>query len=777
MFNILAKLLLLTDFFSRFCRHRHKVFFFDRIGMFIVEFVMKASFLYLLFLFFPLVSLGAGEGSQEVPPLPVRVGVQLFARPNQTLLAVNFKNHPGWHTYWKNPGDAGLPPRIQITLNDKKIDLSSLEWPIPRKFIEKGNIVAYGYEGAYTLFFELPTGFFEKYRNRELKFLAKWLVCRHVCIPGKLKTSIKFGERGIVAKGLTLEKVDEKILFERFKALPIEREHPSELEITLRSQGDGLVLDYRLAVRIPPDFKVFENLLIPFPHALLGFKHEQLFFDRKRYLYGQMPLDWEGEYAEPEVSLPANGRFDPRPLQLSFLYRDPLTGKVGIIKKAFHTFKQNVKQRESFYHFLVPAETKDLTKASSLENPVSPLKEKTWIYLLFAFLGGLLLNVMPCVLPVISLKLFGLINVRNRDPMAILKHNLVYTAGVLTTFGILGLCIVILKLAGQGVGWGFHLQSTHFVITMIIILLILALNLFGLFEFKTPGGKVLGGFNPRRGLSGDFLSGVLATALSTPCSAPFLGTALTFAFTTSTWVLFLVFFLIGMGLSFPFILTAFVPGLIHLLPRPGMWMEHFKKFLGLTLILTIIWLMDVLMTLVDSSHMIAQVSLALVLIFFAFYLQKHITQNKALRTVAFLIPILVVLSIMLNISSSEEGVDRLLQDKSKDGLNWERWSVEKMEEYRRSGDRVFISFTAEWCLTCKANERLVIHTKAFKEVVDKHRLKLLLGDYTKRNKSISNFLRQNGLFGIPAYFIQKSDGTLINLRETISVGKVKQHLE
>ena len=187
---------------------------------------------------------------------------------------------------------------------------------------------------------------------------------------------------------------------------------------------------------------------------------------------------------------------------------------------------------------------------------------------------------MPCVLPVISLKLFGLLNVRERDPMAIFRHNLVYTAGVLFTFAILGVMVVGLQYAGKSVGWGFHLQSPHFIIVMVIILLVLTLNLFGLFEFKTPGGKVLGDFNPRRGLSGDFLSGVLATALSTPCSAPFLGTALTFAFLSSPWILFLIFFFVGLGLSFPFLLTAFIPHIIYKLPRPGAWMEHCKKFFG-----------------------------------------------------------------------------------------------------------------------------------------------------------------------------------------------------
>ena len=337
--------------------------------------------------------------------------------------------------------------------------------------------------------------------------------------------------------------------------------------------------------------------------------------------------------------------------------------------------------------------------------------------------------------------------------------------------------VVGLQYAGKSVGWGFHLQSPHFIIVMVIILLILTINLFGLFEFKTPGGAVLGDFNPRRGLSGDFLSGILATALSTPCSAPFLGTALTFAFLSSPWALFLIFFFVGLGLSFPFLLTAFVPKLIYKLPRPGAWMEHCKKFLGLTLLLSIVWLLDILGTLADSGRTLAKVNAALAFTFFAFYFQRNISKNLVFRAIVFAIPIGIFVSVLTGSIDSERDSDKILKQKLSLGLNWEKWSVEKMDEYRNQGKNVFISFTAEWCLTCKANERLILNTRSFKNLVQKYDVKLLLADFTKQNEFISNFLRKNGLVGIPAYFVQKSNGTLINLRETITLGKLRKHLQ
>ena len=375
-----------------------------------------------------------------------------------------------------------------------------------------------------------------------------------------------------------------------------------------------------------------------------------------------MPLDWSGLYKEPKVPLPPSGKFT-NPLTLSFIYHSPVTGNKEIIEKSFTSF--SIKGiNHSLYQKLLP-----------FKQTTAPEKRGIWTYLLFAFLGGLILNIMPCVLPVISLKLFALFNVRHRGHAAIAKHNLVYTLGVIFTFAILGVTVSFLKYSGETVGWGFHLQSPRFVIVMMIILLTLALNLFGLFEFKTPGGGILGDFRPRRGLSGDFLSGMLATLLSTPCTAPFLGTALTFAFLSSTATLFLVFIFIGIGLAFPFIVTIFYPHLVHMLPRPGVWMEHFKKFLGLTLILSIVWLADVLSALVTVGHVSMKVNGAVVMLFFAFYMRKHITKKKIWQFLAFAIPLFVILHIFF-------GANRFLDIDRDSALKWERWSEEKMAIYQ-----------------------------------------------------------------------------------------------
>ena len=310
---------------------------------------------------------------------------------------------------------------------------------------------------------------------------------------------------------------------------------------------------------------------------------------------------------------------------------------------------------------------------------------------------------------------------------------------------------------------------------MIMGLFVFSLNLFGLFEFKTPGGSKLGNVTTNDGFGGDFLSGVLATVLSTPCSAPFLGTALTFAFTSSTLEIYLIFTMIGLGLAFPFILTAIYPKLVSFLPKPGNWMNTVKKVLGVTLILTIIWLLDVYNALVDGSSNLIKLATILALIFAGFLLAKK--KERWIGAVSFLL----ALGLFVNISTTQfiastDEHTALIRDKQTKGLDWQPWSEARMSDHKTNGELVFIDFTAKWCFTCKVNERLVLDTDEFKGLVKETNLKLLIADWTKRDEVIGSFLRKNGLVGVPAYFIQKKDGTLVNLGETVSISKIKEHL-
>jgi thiol:disulfide interchange protein len=376
---------------------------------------------------------------------------------------------------------------------------------------------------------------------------------------------------------------------------------------------------------------------------------------------------------------------------------------------------------------------------------------------------------MPCVLPVISLKLFGLIQHKDYSQKRLLAHNFSYTCGVVATFLILALIIAGLKATGEEVGWGFQLQSPAFILIMMIILFVMSLNMFGLFEFNTPFGNKIGGTKVEESFLGDFLGGVLTTILSTPCSAPFLGTALTFAFTTSYFMIFVMFTFIGIGLAFPFMITALFPRTLSFLPKPGMWMEKLKYFLGLTLLVTVIWLYDVFVNLVDFDFMSMKLNVLFALWFFAFFFAQKISKNRFFKTFFIILPLILT---GLTIDGLQMRKVSVMAEAK--GTPFKPWSEEAMNAEK--GKFIFVDFTAAWCLTCKVNKKLVLETDGFEELAKKHQLVLMRADWTRRDDKITQFLKRFNIFGVPAYFIQKPDGSVVSLGETISLRKIEEKL-
>ncbi len=715
------------------------------------------------------------KADEAIPEKPVQVAIQSTKIENKTYLAITFQNFPNWHTYWKNPGDAGLAIKNQFQINGKDIKLSEEEWPAPKRFIENGTQWAYGYIGTYTLFYQLEKADLNKYSGQTIDLNSTWLVCKNICIPGQKKISFKIASGKVETKTPDLmAPLDNLELSSRLMNLPKSQLIPEYLEFKLiKGQKDKtLVIIYEVKKTTDATFLKDANLIYSFPSPPFDFQHENLII-KEASLSGIVEINWDGEYSTPAQALPLDGKFQ-KPYTLKFLFNDPIQRKMIVVEKKFTQFDtQSMTLPPPTTS--VTTDTSKITKNEFSSSPLAPQGTNSLVYyLLVAFLGGLILNIMPCVLPVISLKLFGLIKYRNESKKRILEHNLFYTLGILFTFMVLAFVILAFKSLGTQVGWGFQLQSPNFIAVMVIVLFIFSLNMFGLFEFSTPGGKSLGNIQTEDGFSGDFFSGVLATILSTPCSAPFLGTALTFAFTSSTSSIFLIFTMIGLGLAFPFILTGFFPQLVAFLPRPGNWMNTLKKILGLTLVLTIFWLLDVYNALVDGSSHLLKLSTSLVFIFAGFLILK---KEKWISLISFLISLLLIVNLSTTtIISSKDELTSLIRDKKARGLNWEAWSFDKMKEYKENQQNVFIDFTAKWCFTCKINEKLVLDTDEFKQFVTDNNLKLLIGDWTKRDEVIGSFLRENGLVGVPAYFILKKNGTLINLGETVSIQRIRENL-
>jgi thiol:disulfide interchange protein/DsbC/DsbD-like thiol-disulfide interchange protein len=747
---------------------------------------LRPSLLVLLCVFIKLAFVIPQAHARPNPEEIVKMSAASLNVDGADYLAVTLRHLEGWHTYWKNPGDSGLPTRMKFSSNNEPLELSALEWPAPRRYIEEGDILVFGHSADKTLFFKLPV---DRLEGKSLEIHGTWLMCADICIPGEATIQGRVENQQFQASSNLPFDIIQPVLERRLATLPQAVSLPNDLDLVLvrdPSRNEGLML-YANLPELPADQLIERmNLLTPFPTTPLDFRREELFKDSSNTLYMRMRIDWDGRYQNPPIPLPENDRFDP-PLTLRFLYANPRTQTIEVISKSFSTISREAGERLANFHQMLTPILSEKNLESTLEldgdstgAPAQMIRkglgqnaESLWLLLLFAVIGGFLLNLMPCVLPVISLKLFSLIKHKEEAPKRILLHNLSYTLGVLVTFWILAFVVIAIKSAGEFVGWGFQLQSPSFVAIMAVIIFVLSLNMFGLFEFRTPGGSKLGGVQLKDGFTGDFFSGVLATILSTPCSAPFLGTALTFAFLSSSMTIFLILTFVGIGLALPFLITGLFPALISFLPRPGLWMEHFKKFLGLTLILTTFWLLDVYSALILGTEGILKLQTLMALIFFALLMAQKLKRSLPLLVPLWTLIVFLSVNIFLTVrpvigSESNQSSSVMLEEKLSAGLPFEAWSEDMMATYRDQHALVFMDFTAKWCLTCKVNERLVINTQRFRQMVDKYEVKLLLADWTRRDDYIGDFLKAQGMVGVPAYFIQRPDGTLINLGETLT---------
>ena len=385
----------------------------------------------------------------------------------------------------------------------------------------------------------------------------------------------------------------------------------------------------------------------------------------------------------------------------------------------------------------------------------------------FAFVGGLILNLMPCVFPVISLKVLGFVNQAHNDPKKAWQHGLVFTFGILLSFWILAGVLLVIRAGGAQVGWGFQLQSPIFVIFLTILLFLLALNLFGVFElglFLTRSGSVLVG---RSGWSESFLSGVLATVVATPCTAPFMGVALGLALSQPPVVSMGIFTCLGLGMAFPYLLLSRFQTLIKFIPRPGQWMESFKQFMGFLIMATVIWLLWLLQILAGPDALV-NVLCGFVVIALGMWVYGTwggVSKKRALRLTAISVSFFLVAAgtvypvRQLPINSSEMKGD-VAHSQVAGGINWQAFSREKVEQLTSEGRHVFIDFTAAWCLSCLANERLAFSSKSVQDKFKELNIVPIKADWTHRNEEITQELARFGRSGVPFYVLY--DGNRID---------------
>ena len=422
------------------------------------------------------------------------------------------------------------------------------------------------------------------------------------------------------------------------------------------------------------------------------------------------------------------------------------------------------------------------TSASASGAVVMPTKS-LWQMLLYAFIGGLILNIMPCVLPVIALKILGFVGQARENPRAVRRLGLIYAAGVLVSFLALASLVIAVKAAGNKAGWGMQFGNPLFIVALTVLVTLVALNLFGVFEV-TLSGRVLdatGGLTSKHGAAGAFFNGVLATALATPCTAPFLGVALGFAFAQTTPIIVLMFLTVGLGLALPYVILSWQPAWLKFLPKPGPWMEKFKIAMGFPMLATAVWLFNLTPTFYGGR--VWWLGIFLVVVAMAAWVFGEFFQRGRRRR-GFALGVTLALLVGGYLYAIEDQLDwrsPLPPDamagslkESPDGIDWKRWSPQAVADAQAQNRPVLVDFTADWCLTCQVNKKTSIEIDSVKSKLKEINAVALLGDYTRLPEDITDELNRFDRAGVPLVLVypKDSDQPPIVLPEALTPGIV-----
>ncbi len=652
-------------------------------------------------------------------------------------VAIRFELEEHWHTYWRNPGDSGQPTSIKWKL-PPGFKADDIQWPIPKR-IEVSGLVGYGYEKEVLHLVritppdKLPVG-----KPVTLAGKVRWLVCKEECIPGDAELSLTLPVTNDVPQPSPWTEA-----FSRTRAqLPLAT---SEWKLRAALDGDHLVLLLMPPAGAEP---LTEATFFPFEELVIeGAEPQRL-------------LRVKGGYA---LRMARSKVAEQTPTQLAGVVVTP-TGWRGDGTEPGLTVEVPIEPLTALGDLLTPVAGMRSDRSSSGGQPLG------WLALLAtlggAFLGGLILNLMPCVLPVLSIKVLGFVEQARAGRGAAWQHGLVFTAGVVLSFWTLAGILLAVRAGGQQLGWGFQLQEPAFVAFLVAVLFVFGLVLFGVFEVGLTLTTVGGAAMNRSGLAGSFFTGVLATVVATPCTAPFMGSALGVALAQPTAVALLIFTALALGMSAPYLILAAAPQLLRFVPRPGAWMESFKQFMGFLLMGSVVWLLWVLGLEVGVDGLALMLGM-LVLIGLGGWIWGRwgsLTQTPAIRRIA------MATSLLIIVGSTVFGVRTIHQlppaanaatsptETKSGGIRWEPFSRARVEELRRAGKPVFVDFTAAWCLSCKANEKVALGAEAVQQEIERRGIVMVKADWTNRDEEITRTLAEFGRSGVPLYVFYPANG-------------------
>ncbi len=611
-----------------------------------------------------------------------------------------------WHTYWKNPGDSGSAPRIAWDL-PAGFELSEIYWPTPHK-LPYGPLLNYGYEDNVILLqklsapADLPEGALTLNADIEV------LVCKEECIP-------EYGTYTLTLNNPSAEAEDNSAyIAAALGKLP----EPVNWDASFAQKDNDFVLTIPVAIGgaldghdlaslefFPDDWGLIDNTAAPQSQLTNG----TLIIRQKR---GDRPLE-DLEYTTGVLTIRnADGQ---------------------TLTAAFQAEKSNAAKTPP---------TTALSKASTT----------TFLQaLILALLGGIILNLMPCVFPVLSLKALSLAKMSDKEQSHARLHGLSYTAGVMLSFLTIAGILIALQAGGAQIGWGFQLQNPLVVALLAYLLFVIGLNLSGFFEFGSGLANIGGRLTQGHGYSHSFATGILATLVATPCTAPFMAAAIGFALVQPALISLSVFAALGFGLAFPYLLLSFVPAARSILPRPGAWMDVFKQFLAFPMFLSAAWLIWVISQQAGPLGVMV-VLFGLVSLSFGLWLLQHMPRKnpgrlivKTLGAIALLLPFFILPGTAGTQDNSNTA------QKTESQKFGETFSPAALEDALKGNDPVFVEMTAAWCITCKANHAIAINIDSTKRVFADNNVRYLIGDWTNQDPEISKYLQSYGRNGVPLY--------------------------
>ena len=686
----------------------------------------------------PLAALAAPSAVVSTPQVRAELVAQApeGVAPGKPLwLGLKIEHQPHWHTYWKNPGDSGLPTTLQWTL-PAGVTAGAIEWPTPGR-LPIGPLMNYGYEGTLLLPVALTVPADFKADALEIRLRADWLVCKDVCIP-------EGGDFVLQLPALAATAGHAALFAAARAALP----QPAP-----GAQATAAVAGQELVVRV-------SGLPAAWQGQTLGFLPETA---------GVVQHAAAPQTAWKDGTWTARVALDPQ-------RSESPTALPVVLTRAGHTAGLALQVAvTTSWPAAVPAPAALPSLGDARLTPPAPAGNLgLGLALVLALAGGVLLNLMPCVFPVLSLKVMGFAqHAENRR--ALLAGGLAYSAGVMLSFVALAALLLVLRAGGEQLGWGFQLQSPAVVAMLAALFTLIGLNLAGVFELGSvlPSRWVTA--QARHPVVNAFLTGVLAVAVASPCTAPFMGASLGAAFTLPAWQALTVFAALGLGMALPYLLASAWPAVARLLPRPGVWMVHFKTLMAFPMFATVVWLVWVLGVQVGVDGVAALLAVLLALSFAAWALGSPTLGRRARSGFG-------AAALMLVVAALVWAVPALRQEAAAQapvpGHDWQPWSAARVAQAQAAGQSVFVDFTAAWCVTCQFNKRTTLAAAEVQAALAAKRVLLLRADWTRRDAAITAELTRLGRSGVPVYAVYAPGAAgPVLLGEILSVAEVRGALD